>query len=159
MSTNNAHQVLLFALPTYVFALLLFIAAVVSLTLLIEQARRYARTGERRKAGERMLAVVALIDCGLVVAVLFAALELPVPARSESPAGTWDWVVEWGYGLFSASIIALVFIAGIVTVSVVVWSAREIAANLRGAFLGWKFSDTARFVSRGPSEMPAEAGR
>lgn len=159
MSTNNAHQVLLFALPTYVFALLLFIAAVVSLTLLIEQVRTYARTGERRKAGERVLAVVALIDYGLVIAVLFAALELPVPARSESPAEAWDWVVVWGYGLYSASMIGLVFIAGIVTVAVVVWSAREIAANLGGALFGRKFSDTARFVSRGPSEMPAEAGQ
>lgn len=159
MSTKDAHLVLLFALPPYVFALILFIAAVVSLKLLIEQVRTYSRTGERRKAGERVLAVVAMIDCGLVVAVLFAALELPVPVRSESPASTWDWVVLWGYGLYSASMIALVFTAGIVTVAVLVWSAREIATNLGRALFGWKSSDTARFARYRPSEVPAEVGR
>lgn len=136
MSTHNPYQMLLITLPPYAFALLLLVATVVSLALLLGQVRTYARTNERQKAGERVLAVTVITDCGLLIGVLFATLKLPVPPSIGSQAGTLDWISAWGYGLLSTSMATLLFTSSTVIFALFVWSFRDISTKLHSGLFG-----------------------
>ncbi|SHS19120.1 Uncharacterised protein [Mycobacteroides abscessus subsp. abscessus] len=155
MSTYDPYQVLLITLPPYAFALLLLVATAVSLGLLIGQVRAYARTGERQKVGERVLAATVITDCGLLIAVLIAALELPVPPSVGSRAETWDWISAWGHGLYSTAMIILVFASSTITFSLLVWSSRDISAKLRNRLFGRNPLQDTRLVRHNAGAAPA----